>query len=395
MFQQDYLAHNIRKYRLLHGLTQAQLAQKLFVTAQNISKWETGRSVPDLENLCMLSHILHISTDRLLGRTEALSRGRVMVAIDGGGTKTEFVLFTEQGEILERLCLHGSNPNSVGLDNAKLTLKSGIEQLMMVNGDICGIYAGIAGCGNASVQRSLLNYLQKLCPSIPCRVGSDILNVIYSAPVQDRCIAVICGTGSVVYAKTASQLVRIGGWGPLWESGFSGYDFGRDALLAALKARDGLSQPTALLNMVEKTLGGDVWEKINEIYKLPREEIGAYAKLVFDAYLRDDEIARQIIEKNANQLALLINTAAENYDCGIEVVIAGGMISQKDILQPHLQPKLLPGLKLHFNDMPQICGAAAKCCGTLGIETPAFKEIFYKNYLQIMEDDHNAQNGNA
>ncbi len=395
MFQQEYLAQNIRKYRLLHGLTQAQLAQKLFVTAQNVSKWETGKSVPDLENLCMLSQILRISTDRLLGRTELLPQGRVMAAIDGGGTKTEFILFTEHGEILERFCLHGSNPNSVGLDNARSVLKSGIEQLMTVNADICAVHAGIAGCGAADNQRVLQNYLRKLCPGIPCQVSSDVFNVIYSAPVKDRCIAVICGTGSVAYAKTPSQLQRVGGWGPLWESGCSGYDFGRDVLLAALKARDGLSEPTALLELVEDSLGGNVWEKINEIYKLPRDEIGAYAKLVFDAYAQGDATALQIVEKNAQQLALLINTAAQNYDCGTDVVIAGGMLSQKDVLMHHLQPKLLPGLKLHFNTIPQICGAAVKCCELLGAEISEFKETFYNNYLQITEEDHNAQNRNA
>lgn len=392
MFQPEFLAQNIRKYRLLHGLTQAQLAQKLFVTAQNVSKWETGKSVPDLENLCMLSQILRISTDRLLGRTEVLPQGRVMAAIDGGGTKTEFILYTEFGEILERFCLHGSNPNTVGFDNAMAVLKSGIEQLMVVNADICAVYAGIAGCGNVKAQKTLQNYLRKLCPGIPCQVGSDVLNVIYSAPVNERCIAVICGTGSVTYAKTPTQLQRVGGWGPLWESGCCGYDFGRDAILAALKARDGLSPPTILTEFVEDSLGGNVWEKISDIYKLPREEIGAFARLVFDAYQQGDATALEIIEKNTHQLAQLINTAAQNYDCGTDVVIAGGMISQKEVLMRHLQPKLLPELKLHFNSLPQICGAAVKCCELLGAEIAEFKETFYKNYLQITEEDHNVKN---
>ena len=44
MFQPKNLAHNIKKYRKLRGLTQNELADRLFVTAQNVSKWETGVS---------------------------------------------------------------------------------------------------------------------------------------------------------------------------------------------------------------------------------------------------------------------------------------------------------------------------------------------------------------
>lgn len=385
MFQHKYLAQNIRKYRLLHGLTQSQLAQKLFVTAQNVSKWETGRSVPDLENLCMLSQVLRISTDRLLGRTDMLPQGRVMVAIAGDGRKTEFLLFTEHGEILECLCLPGSSPNAVGLDDAQTVIKNGIEQLMAVNGDICAINAGIATCGNDNNQRAIQNYLQKLCPGIPCQVGSDVLNVIYYAPEPDRCIAVICDTGSVVYAKTPTQLQRIGGWGPLWESGWSNYDFGRDALWAALQARDGLSAPTLLQELVEDSIGGNLLDTIDEVYKLPREAICDYAQLVFDAYGRGDATAAQIVEKNTQQLALLINTAARSYDCGTDVILSGELLSQEEVLARHLQPKLQPGLKLHTHTMPQIYGAALRCCALLGIDTVTFKDAFHKNYLQTAQ----------
>lgn len=384
MFQPEYLAQNIRKHRILHGLTQAELAAELFVTAQNISKWETGKSVPDLENLYMLSHILRVSTDRLLGRTDALPQGRVMVAIAGDdGTNTEFVLFTEYGEILERLCLPGSSPNSVGLDTARAVIKNGIDQLMIVSGDICAINAGIATCGNVNNQNAIHHYLRKLYPGIPCQVGSDALNVIYSTSVQERCITAICDTGSVVYAKTPTQLERIGGWGPLWESGWSNYDFGRDAILAALQARDSLSEPTLLQDLVEQALGGNVWDNINEIYNLPRESISNYAQLIFDAYKHGDAVAAQIVEKNTQQLARLINAAARNYDCGPDVILSGELLSHKDILMRHLQPKLQPGLKLHTNTLPPIYGAAIRCCALLGIDTAAFKEAFHQNYLRI------------
>ncbi len=382
MFHQKYLTQNIRKYRLLRGLTQEQLAQALSVTSQNVSKWETGKSVPGLENLYTLSQVLHVSTDRLLGRAEVLPQGRVLAAIDGDGTKTEFILFTEFGKILEHFFLPGSDPTTTGLDNAQSVLKNGMEQLMAVSADICAVYAGIAGCSNADNRRVLRDCLRRLCPGIVCNVDPDVHNVINSTSISSRCIVAICRTSSVVFAKTPNSLQRVGGWGPLWESGCSAYDFGADAILAALKARDGLSEPTVLQQLVEDSLGGNIWEKIHALYTLPRNNIAAYAHLVFKAFALDDPTAARIIEKNTNQLAQLINTAARQYNCGTDVILSIGTFAQKDILADCLKPKLLPGLKLHLNTMPPICGAAVLCCKLLGEPAPDFTENFYKDYMQ-------------
>ena len=74
MYRQECLAQNIRKYRLLRGLTQVQLAQKLYVTAQNVYKWEAGITSPSAANLYMLSQALQVSADQLLNREEDTQR---------------------------------------------------------------------------------------------------------------------------------------------------------------------------------------------------------------------------------------------------------------------------------------------------------------------------------
>lgn len=57
---------NLTKYRKRCGLTQGQLAEKLNVTPQAVSKWENG-SLPDSEFLPMISHALGVSLDILFG----------------------------------------------------------------------------------------------------------------------------------------------------------------------------------------------------------------------------------------------------------------------------------------------------------------------------------------
>ncbi len=64
------LGKQISTRRKAMGLTQDQLAEKLGVTAQAVSKWENDQSCPDITTLPRLAEIFVISVDTLLGRTE-------------------------------------------------------------------------------------------------------------------------------------------------------------------------------------------------------------------------------------------------------------------------------------------------------------------------------------
>ena len=56
----------IAECRRLQGLTQAQLAEKLNITDRAVSKWETGRSLPDAALMLALCEVLEISVNELL-----------------------------------------------------------------------------------------------------------------------------------------------------------------------------------------------------------------------------------------------------------------------------------------------------------------------------------------
>lgn len=60
----------IKQQRQLKQWSQQVLASKLMVTRQTISKWELGKSYPDLESLIRLSQLFEVSTDYLLGLTQ-------------------------------------------------------------------------------------------------------------------------------------------------------------------------------------------------------------------------------------------------------------------------------------------------------------------------------------
>lgn len=60
------LGEKIQKLRKEHGLSQEQLAAQLDVSRQAISKWELGESVPDINNVILLSECFQVTTDYLL-----------------------------------------------------------------------------------------------------------------------------------------------------------------------------------------------------------------------------------------------------------------------------------------------------------------------------------------
>lgn len=62
-------AENLRIHRLRRNLTQAQLAEKLGVQYQTVSKWETATTLPDAAMLPQLADALHVSVDELFGRS--------------------------------------------------------------------------------------------------------------------------------------------------------------------------------------------------------------------------------------------------------------------------------------------------------------------------------------
>lgn len=69
------LDKRIKQQRKLQGLSQEELAGKVFVSRQTISNWETGKNYPDIRSLLLLSRIFNVSLDDLVkGDTEMMRK---------------------------------------------------------------------------------------------------------------------------------------------------------------------------------------------------------------------------------------------------------------------------------------------------------------------------------
>ena len=73
-------SENLKRFRKQKGLTQEELAERLHVVRQTISKWEKGLSVPDSELLIRIAGIFETSVGILLGDTVELPADKNIVA---------------------------------------------------------------------------------------------------------------------------------------------------------------------------------------------------------------------------------------------------------------------------------------------------------------------------
>jgi len=62
----------ISKLRNTRGITQQELANRLGVTAQAVSKWETAKCCPDIQLLPDIARIFAVTVDELLGVESAI-----------------------------------------------------------------------------------------------------------------------------------------------------------------------------------------------------------------------------------------------------------------------------------------------------------------------------------
>ena len=380
MFRPQILANNIKKHRMQLGLTQQELAQRLFVSGQAISKWESGQSVPDLANLTALSEIFYKSVDELLGNENQTKN--LFLGIDGGATKTEFVLVEENGWIVQRLLLDGSNPNACGLENTYRILKNGLDTMLIRDGNIKGVFIGMAGMLSGDNRQRIYAFLRREYPFLPVTCDSDIENVIACAGEFEKCVAMICGTGSVIYANTGAKNYRVGGWGYLLDTVSGGFTLGREALRAVLSQQEGTGQNTVLTELVTGKLGKDVWSSIAEIYKGGDTLIASFAPLVIDAYNRNDAVAVAILKDFAENIAQMLNFTLRTYDCGGVVVACGGLMKQTLPIASMVRTKLPQEVKFIVPEAPAVYGACRKACRLYGAPEENFEKNFTESYMQ-------------
>lgn len=365
----------IRYYREMHGVSQKVLADRLFVSCQAISAWERGQSLPDLENCVNLAAYFGIPVDALLAGAER----PLYIGIDGGGTKTEFVLFDETGNIRMRIVEGASNPNDLGAEGCLQVLQRGIDQLLC--GRPCrAIFGGIGGAGVGNHKTVLSKRLEERY-HIRTSIDTDAANLLSCAEDPDHSIAVICGTGSSVHVRKGSMRKRIGGWGYLFDQAGSAYDVGRDALRHALAVEDGLAVSSSLSRRVGEIVNGSMQDVLPSIYERGRAYIASFAPIVTECSEAGDAAATRILSENAKYLASLIHAAVSLKGMPKEIIADGGFIRNQAFRK---MVEKAASVHLTLPELPPIYGACVEAARMDDIViTDEWRKRFRENYRRL------------
>ena len=320
----------------------------------------------------------------LKSKCENCRENLYMLGVDGGGTKTEFLLFCSDGTQIKRIVLGCSNPNVVGIEKCAQLLKSGIDEMLGVYPQIKAVYIGAAGflLGNnaETIKKELESYYDgRFDMIIQCK--TDVLNVIACADLQQTdCMAVICGTGFSVVIKEKNIIKTSAGWGFLVNKWGSGFDVGRDGLYYALMDTEGIGETTLITEIIKDNYGEDIYAVLRDVYSKGQSYVAGFAKIVFEAYLKGDVTAKKIIEDNAACVAKIINQVSKIHPNITQIVLSGGLFANSTIYADLVKKNIAGNLVATVIEFPQIYGACLESARMSGVNTKIIKENFVEEY---------------
>lgn len=298
---------------------------------------------------------------------------KYFIAVDSGGTKTDTILFREDGHILYRDISLGCNALDIGWETAKERIT---ETLSLVSakapGPIEAVFGGMAG---SIYFDPFLDY-EAVCKKINAkriRIETDGLGLISTelSNYEDGC-CMICGTGCGMWIrkKELPRPVRRGGMGYLIDTLGSGYILGRNALRAVYFATEDRCPPTLLTDLVTKELGRPLLESIPEIYAGGRRKIASFAHTVFEAAQQDDEVAQKILEAGASSMAELVWACDKFFDGPYTVVMGGGIVFTYPEYVEAIRQRSPARADLILAQAPPAFGCAVEAMHDAGIDCP-------------------------
>jgi len=335
---EENFAQNLRNCRKNAGLTQKMLGASIGYSEKAVSKWESG-VLPPAAALVKIADALQVSVDELLATTQ---EPQYFLGIDGGATKTEFVLTDAVGNVICRHFEGSCNPVDIGIEAAQKVLDCGIRTVCKgVPMRKISMFAGISGGISGNNKEIFHDFFAKF-PFARFDNGSDAQLIVAAGLGQSDGIAVIMGTGSVAFVQKDGVMHRIGGLGYLFDNGGNGYCIGRDVIRAALTAEDGSGEETVLHKLATEKIGlTSSMAALSDFYALGKRGIASFAPLAFAAADMGDKVAMKILRRNMKEIAALLAAGRKKLGAEqVEAVFVGGLTNRWDILLPEILDQL-------------------------------------------------------
>jgi N-acetylglucosamine kinase-like BadF-type ATPase len=278
---------------------------------------------------------------------------KFFLGVDGGGTKTDFLLIDEDGRELATHRGGSAYYLETGLEAPETLLAGGITATLQAAGltaeQLTYSFIGLPAHGEDSGLAPRLDALAaSVLPAARFRCGNDMVCGWAGALAGRDGINLVAGTGSIAYGEWAARTARAGGWGELFSDEGSAYWVAREALALFSRMSDGRAGKGPLYELVRHRFGlqGDL-DLCAAIYGPPalaRSELAALAPLVTRAAADGDPAAQQLIVRAAAELATLVHAVRNALEVPPQALLpvsySGGMFALGEILLGPLRDAL-------------------------------------------------------
>lgn len=236
------------------------------------------------------------------------------LGVDGGGTKTRFILIDGAGQVLAQTQLGTIYHPEVGLDGVRAILAEGVGQVLREAGtsssSVRQAFFGIPAYGEDS----------RIAPLLAAIPGDVLGHSRYAVDNDMVCgwagslacadgINIIAGTGSMGYGRRGDESARAGGWGELFSDEGSAHWIAVQGLNAYSRMSDGRLPRGPLHSLVNERLGIDrdldLCAKLYGDRAYSRGEVAQLSRIVAEAAHSGDMEALHIFAQAGRELALI------------------------------------------------------------------------------------------
>lgn len=245
----------------------------------------------------------------------------ILLAVDGGATKTTITIRTGNGRELFTSTSTGSNYQAIGQEHVRrlfdLLLTDAAKAVAERDIDTA-VFAisGIDTAEDAQIMQQLIEASIRRSDFTVKKlfVENDAEATLWGLAGSRPASLLISGTGAVCFSYNGREIVRTGGWGHRAGDEGSGYWIGRQIAKAMFRAEDGRAAPTTLTGLVlTANQLADIDSFMNWLYRADytNARLAGLTASLQKAVDLGDSAALDIAQKAACELALLATAALQ------------------------------------------------------------------------------------
>ena len=241
----------------------------------------------------------------------------IVLAIDGGGSRTRCLAIDRSGQVVGEGTSGPSNHLLVDRSVVRRSLAEAIDLTFKggraVPSHVACLSAGLAGVDFDGAGAQEMGEMLHELGFERTVINGDMVIAHAGALGLKAGVLALAGTGSAILGVGRNgERVKVGGWGPIYGDEGSAYRVGQMALRAAARASDGRGPDTALKKEIPRALGiVDFKETVSRVYVQAMEprDIATLSPVAYEVAEAGDEVAREIFFRSGEELAESVEAA--------------------------------------------------------------------------------------